>query len=220
MNTEYILLRRIAMKFWHFLLIILGSFILAVLFLKGQEQPSAKRTPKIVTEPTKPIITEEIDQKAQQEFEFLARRAKLAGLFNPLYMAISGGLDESRYRQLLYEWETRIERKENTPLAQVWQDLVRKNTEKEWIHDVPAPGFNPVSLKKMALSWYNTLTRWGVVRDQKTSLIVDSSSPDYYDLNWEYQMGDRGEIKLPCWTMNGEVIEKGWAEVYPTQPVQ
>jgi hypothetical protein len=57
------------MKFGHFLLIILGGFVLAVLFLKGQEQQSASRPLKRVTEPTKPTITEEIDQKARRHYE-------------------------------------------------------------------------------------------------------------------------------------------------------
>jgi len=147
-----------------------------------------------------------VDREAQ--LEFAARCRKFRGLFNALYLAILHQLDAQQCRQLLSEWEDRIKSRETPSLTRVWKGLVQSSLGSESVGELPASA--PESaLAKMAKSWHDTLLEWDVHRDEATSMKIDPSSAERYIFDVAYQIGDTADIKIPCWTFKGQVVELG-----------
>jgi hypothetical protein len=143
------------------------------------------------------------------EREFADRAEKFSGLYESLYEACVARRDPDECRSVLSEWEIRLKHGGGETLRGTWREVVRGTTGLQEL------GAEEVSSDEGVImlgdAWLDLLRTWGVRRDERTMFVLEEDEERRYRIGGVRRPGDPVEVELPCWTYEGEVIERGIA---------
>jgi hypothetical protein len=168
-----------------------------------------RRAPVIVEQPT-PTVTYEAE--ARREFAHLAD--KFSGLYETLHAACVAGPDPEECRIVLSEWEIRLVNTGSEVLQRTWEALLREVTGLAKFSNGEADDDEAVIL--LGTRWMELLYGWGVRRDERTTFTLDEVEKRRYRVSGTSSVGEQVDVELPCWTHEGEVIERGIARAVAT----
>ncbi|MGE5653143.1 MAG: hypothetical protein ACM3ZQ_02590 [Bacillota bacterium] len=161
---------------------------------QGGEQPPAQATQ---------------DERDLQEFQLVA--ARFEGLYTPLQMAVAGKVPEARRFQILREWDGRIRRAEQSNLTVAWLDLLVRYLGTIDPASLSSP--DPAPVLDVLKTWYKRLIQWGLKRDERERFLISEESLADYSLDGDCQIGQTAVIELPSWTFQGQLVERGLAQM-------
>jgi hypothetical protein len=132
--------------------------------------------------------------RGDAETEFAANVRVFEGLYEPLHLACERDQDGATCHEILEEWHARARAKGLAALASVIQN-----------------GSASVDGLGRGHAWLETLSSWGMQRDERSSFEITDEERLRYRIGGAREPGGRAEIELPCWTYGNSVIERGIA---------
>jgi hypothetical protein len=188
------------------LIALAGSAGAAVLVWRRARE---RRVPVMVEEPTS-VVTYEAE--ARRAFADLAD--KFSGLYETLHAACVVRADPEECRIVLSEWEIRLVNTGSEVLQRTWETLLREVTGLAKFSNGEAVDDEAVIL--LGTRWIELLYTWGMRRDERTTFTLDEAEKRRYRVSGTSSVGEQVDVELPCWTYEGEVIERGIARAVAT----
>lgn len=150
-------------------------------------------------------------QNAVEELgkDFLRYADNFQGLYEPMHKASAGTFSHERMRNVLMEWDIRINNIGNIPISlkSWWSTIWTGNDE-----------ISDDELQGRAQRVIQMIFSSGIVRDNRTELVVEADTERFYqhsdDLIWTE--GQKLRVESPCWYIQCtpvRIIEKGYCEL-------
>jgi hypothetical protein len=135
------------------------------------------------------------------------------GLYEPLYQALRSD-HEDQLRQVLNEWEIRARHADDSRLDQAWQALAGAGSAS------PGDAVTDQSLRELGARLAGAVADVGIVRDDRTSFLIDEDDKPRYRFDHAPQAGHMADVEIPCWTVGRHVVERGIAHQRKTPTTQ
>lgn len=196
----------------------IGLALLAcAVFLVWRSQ-SKKGRPRSATSPGVAMPTETglkqdlISRRDAAEAEFAARirvARHFDGLYNALDTAAGGNTTFDRARNVLCDWNRRIQGCDAPEFQSAWRALVQNTIRAA---SLEKEDLTPELVAVIAKAWQNQLEVWGIRKDDRSQFQIDEKTHNQYFIEGDCRNGDTAIPEYPCWMLEGQVLEKGVAK--------
>lgn len=150
-----------------------------------------------------PTSHPEIADQAAAELGQLADQFE--GLYLALRLAAADQLSGERVQEVVLAWQSRLRHHGAIALLARWDQLRQQ---------VVSQGGQPAeNWRRLATSWYQQLTAWGLRADERQELPVDETVQACYRLGEGLAPGCLAKVQAPCWWVGQQLIERGWLQV-------
>lgn len=140
---------------------------------------------------------------------FVEYAENFSGLYETMYKASIGTISMERKRNLLTEWDLRMDNLVKAPgcLKGWWASVV-----------IDKDSLTDEELQHCAQQILDMVLACKIVRDQRNELVADADTAQYYlcedGSSWE--VGQKLRVKSPCWYIPcspPRILEKGYCEI-------
>ena len=140
---------------------------------------------------------------------FLMYADNFQGLFETMYKASVGSISCERMRNVLQEWDIRMENIAQAPIGlRSWWATVIADFD----------NLSDEELRERAKRIVQMVLSSGVIRDERKEIVAEQDTTMYYQNSeeGEWDMGQQLHIESPCWylpTSPARIIEKGYCVI-------
>lgn len=174
--------------------------------LRKRPQPPAEEEPGVFTQQPETIT---IEAAPGSDREFAERAERFEGLYESLHRAAVTNPDADRCRWVLSSWELRVRESGAEALQETWKDALHKTTGLEELGDGKAAEDGAVV--RLGERWLELVRGWGMQRDGREVFEMEEDDEERYFVDRDFEPGMEVAVDVPCWTYDGEVIERGIA---------
>lgn len=141
--------------------------------------------------------------------DFLMYADNFEGLYEPLYKASVGSISLERMKNLLTEWNIRMENIQGAPvgLRYWWSTIIDRKNELSYNE-----------LQTCSKKIIQMIRNCGIIRDEASEIIAQDDTNLYYQHidDLKFETGQKLHVESPCWYLPSNpvrIIEKGFCEI-------
>lgn len=140
---------------------------------------------------------------------FLMYADNFQGLYEPLYKASQGSISQERMKNILIEWDLRMNNIRKAPISlKSWWATIISDSENIDVNE----------LQTRANSIVQMILSAGIIRDGRHDLVASQETSLYYlnSMGEHWEKGQILRIESPCWYLPCtpvRIIEKGYCEI-------